>query len=99
MPVGRLVRTGLVGGVVVIYIALVGLLAKTAEINLIGTQVTGARVVLLFVPFLAAYIVVRPRVVAGEIVTLTTRSAATYGEIAGLAAGCSVAIALVFTNW
>jgi branched-chain amino acid transport system permease protein len=99
MPVGRLVRTGLVGGVVVIYIALVGLLAKTAEINLIGTQVTGARAVLLFVPFLAAYIVVRPRVVAGEIVTATTKSAATYGAVAGLGAGGSVAIALLFTNW
>ena len=52
MPVGRLVRTGLVGGIVVIYVALVGLLAKVAEINLIGTQVTGARAVLVFVPFL-----------------------------------------------
>ena len=76
MPVGRLLRTGLVGGIIVIYVALVGLLAKIAEINLIGTQVTGARAVLLFVPFLVAYIAVRPRVVAGEIVTATTRSAA-----------------------
>ena len=99
MPVGRLVRTGLVGGIVVIYVALVGLLAKIAEINLIGTQVTGARAVLLFVPFLVAYIAVRPRVVAGEIVTATTKSAATYGAIAGLGAGGSVAIALLFTNW
>jgi len=99
MPAGRLLRTGLVGGIVVIYIALVGLLAKIAEINLIGTQVTGARAVLLFVPFLVAYIAVRPRVVAGEIVTATTRDAATYGAIAGLGAGGSVAIALLFTNW
>ncbi len=99
MPVGRLLRTGLVGGIVVIYVALVGLLAKIAEINLIGTQVTGARAVLLFVPFLVAYIAVRPRVVAGEIVTATTRSAAMYGAIAGLGAGGSVAIALLFTNW
>jgi branched-chain amino acid transport system permease protein len=99
MPVGRLVRTGLVGGIAVIYVALVGLLAKVAEINLIGTQVTGARAVLLFVPFLVAYIAVRPRVVAGEIVTATTRSAATNGAIAGLGAGGFVAIALLFTNW
>jgi branched-chain amino acid transport system permease protein len=99
MPVGRLVRTGLVGGIAVIYVALVGLLAKVAEINLIGTQVTGARAVLLFVPFLVAYVAVRPRVVAGELVTATTRSAATYGAIAGLGAGGFVAIALLFTNW
>ena len=99
MPVGRLLRTGLVGGIIVVYVALVGLLAKIAEINLIGTQVTGARAVLLFVPFLVAYIAVRPRVVAGEIVTATTRSAAMYGAIAGLGAGGSVAIALLFTNW
>jgi branched-chain amino acid transport system permease protein len=99
MPVGRLVRTGLVGGIAVIYLALVGLLAKVAEINLIGTQVTGARAVLVFVPFLLAYVAVRPRVVAGEVVTATTRSAATYGAVAGLGAGGFVAIALLFTNW
>ena len=60
---------------------------------------TGARAVLVFVPFLVAYIAVRPRVVAGEIVTATTRSAATYGAVAGLGAGGFVAIALLFTNW
>jgi len=82
MSVGKLLWTGLIGGIVVIYVALVGLLAKIAEINLIGTQVTGARAVLLFVPFLVAYIAVRPRVVAGEIVTATTKSSATFGAIA-----------------
>ena len=80
MPVGRLLRTGLVGGIAVIYVALVGLLAKIAEINLIGTQVTGARAVLLFVPFLVAYIAVRPRVVAGEIVTATDQE---RGDVRG----------------
>ena len=99
MPVGRLVRTGLVGGSTVIFVALTGLLAKVAGINLIGTQVTGARAVLIFVPFLAAYIAVRPRVVAGEVVVATTSSAASSGAVAGLAAGGSVAIALLFTNW
>ena len=99
MPVGRLVRTGLVGGIAVIYVALVGLLAKVAEINLIGTQVTGARAVLAFVPFLVAYVAVRPRVVAGEMVVATTSSAASSGAVAGLAAGGSVAVALLFTNW
>ncbi len=100
MPVGRLVRTGLVGGIVVIYVALVGLLAKVAEINLIGDagdrRACRAR---CSSPFLVAYVAVRPRVVAGEIVTATTRSAATSGAVAGLAAGGSVAIALLFTNW
>jgi branched-chain amino acid transport system permease protein len=99
MPVGRLVRTGLVGGIAVIYVALVGLLAKVAEINLIGTQVTGARAVLAFVPFLVAYVAVRPRVVAGEMVVATTSSAARSGAVAGLASGGSVAAALLFTNW
>jgi branched-chain amino acid transport system permease protein len=99
MPVGRLVRTGIVGGIAVVFVALTGLLTKVAEINLIGTQVTGARVVLMFVPFLVAYIAVRPRVVAGQVEVATTRSAGTSGAVAGLAAGGSVAVALLFTNW
>jgi branched-chain amino acid transport system permease protein len=99
MPVGRLVRTGLVGGIASLFVAMTGLLAKVAEINLIGTQVTGARVLLALSPFVAAYVAVRPRVVAGRVEEATTTSAATSGAVAGLAAGGLVAVALVFTNW
>ena len=99
MPVGRLIRTGLAGGIVSLFVAMTGLLAKVATINLIGAQVTGARVILMLSPFVAAYVAVRPRVVAGRIEEATTSSAARYGAVAGLAAGGLVAAALVFTTW
>ena len=99
MPVGRLIRTGLVGGIVSLFVAMTGLLAKVATINLIGTQVTGARVILMLSPFAAAYVAVRPRIVAGRIEEATTSSAARYGAVVGLAAGGLVAAALVFTTW
>ncbi|MGZ5306363.1 MAG: branched-chain amino acid ABC transporter permease [Actinomycetota bacterium] len=98
MPVGRFVRTGLVGGTVLLFVALTGLLAKVAEINLIGTQVTGARVLLMFAPFLAGYVAVRPRVVAGRLEESTPFSAAMSGAIAGLAAGGLIAAASLFTD-
>ena len=99
MPVGRLVRTGLVGGIATLFVALTGLLAKVAEINLIGTQVTGARVMMALSPFIAAYVAVRPRVVAGQIQTATTSDAAVSGAIAGVASGGLVAVALLFADW
>ncbi len=58
MPVGRLVRAGLVGGIAVLFVALVGLMAKVADINLIGTQVTGAYALLALAPFTAGYVAV-----------------------------------------
>lgn len=99
MPAGRLIRTGLVGGIVSLFVAMTGLLAKVATINLIGTQITGARVLLVLAPFVAAYVAVRPRVVAGRLEETTTLRAATYGAVAGVAAGGMVAAALLFTDW
>jgi branched-chain amino acid transport system permease protein len=98
MPVGRLIRTGLVGGIASLFVAMTGLLAKVAEINLIGTQVTGARVLLVLSPFVAAYVAVRPRVLGGRLEEASTRSAATYGALTGLAAGGLVAAAMLFTD-
>ena len=85
--------------IVSLFVAMTGLLAKVATINLIGTQVTGARVILMLSPFAAAYVAVRPRIVAGRIEEATTSSAARYGAVVGLAAGGLVAAALVFTTW
>jgi branched-chain amino acid transport system permease protein len=99
MAVGRLIRTGLVGGVASLFVAMTGLLAKVAEINLVGTQVTGARVLLVLSPFVAAYVSVRPRVVGGRLEQATTSGAATYGAVAGLTTGGLVAAALLFTDW
>lgn len=99
MPVGRLIRTGLVGGIVSLFVAMTGLLAKVATINLIGTQITGARVLLVLSPFMAGFIAVRPRVVAGRLEEATTLRATRNGALAGLAASGLVAAALLFTDW
>lgn len=87
MSVRPSAKAGLVGGVVTLFIAMTGLLAKVAGINLIGDQVTGARVLLALSPFVAGYIAVRPRVIAGRVEEASTTSAATFGAVAGLAAG------------
>jgi branched-chain amino acid transport system permease protein len=98
MPVGRLVRAGLVGGIAVLFVALVGLMAKVAGINLIGTQVTGAYSLLALAPFAAGYVVVRPRVVAGQIETFSTGRGTAFGASAGATAGALIAIAVLFTD-
>ncbi len=98
MSVRPSAKAGLVGGVVTLFIAMTGLLAKVAGINLIGDQVTGARVLLALSPFVAGYIAVRPRVIAGRVEEASTTSAATFGAVAGLAAGGLAAVALLFTD-
>lgn len=99
MPWARLIRAGLVGAVGVIFAAMVGLLAKVSGINLIGSQVTGDRVVLAIAPFLASYVTVRPRIVAGRIEEATRAQRLWLGALTGLVAGGSVAIALWYVDW
>ena len=99
MPIGRLVRAGFVGAVGVLFVSLVGLMVRISEINLIGTQVTGAYALLALVPFGAAYISVRPRVVAGRLEELATGRSAASGAVTGLATGGLVAASLLFTSW
>jgi len=98
MPFNRLVRTGLVGGIGVLFVALVGLMAKVADINLIGTQVTGAYTLLALVPFTVGYVAVRPRVVAGQIESFSTARSVRSGAVAGATAGALIAIAVLFTD-
>ena len=59
-------RTGLVGGAIAIYIALVGPYTRFADLELVGDQVTLGRVLLVAPALLAGYVVTRPRTVAGE---------------------------------
>ena len=65
VPTRSFVRTGLAGGVVAIYVALVGLYTKFADLELVGEQVTLGRVMLIAPAQLAGYVVTRPRIVAG----------------------------------
>ena len=99
MPFARLIRAGLAGAFGVVFVAMVGLLDKVSGINLIGDQVTGERAVLAIAPFLAAYIAVRPRVVAGRVEETGTSQGVVFGAITGLVGGGAVALALWFADW
>ena len=66
MPTGDAIRAGLIAGAVTIYLALVGLIERFDDLNLIGTQVTFARVALVAAPFVAGYALARTRVSAAS---------------------------------
>ena len=53
MPSSEAVRAGLIAGAVTIYLALVGLIERFSDLNLVGTQVTFARLALIAAPFVA----------------------------------------------
>jgi branched-chain amino acid transport system permease protein len=77
------VKAGLLGGAVVIYLAMVGMIEKFEDLQLIGVQVTLGHVLLALPPLLAAYLAVRPRVVGGQV----ERPDPSSGLITGVAAG------------
>ena len=86
-----MIRAGLLGGVAIVYLALVGMVSAFAAVNLIGDVVTLARLLLLAPPFVAAYMIARPRVHAGEIVSVAPAWAVTAGVGCGLIAGALTA--------
>src|SRR6266542_964251 len=83
----RALRFGLLGGVMVVYLSLVGMVETFNTINLVGGAVTLGRLLLVLPPFLVAYILVRPRVNAGVTITPSAVGAVLGGARAGLAAG------------
>jgi branched-chain amino acid transport system permease protein len=95
----QLVAVGLIGGAVVIYLGLVGLLAKFAERNLIGELVTGSRVMLALSAFGAGYVATRPRIAAGEVQRVGSASAGISGAIVGAVTGGLVGLSIVFVDW
>jgi branched-chain amino acid transport system permease protein len=78
-----------------VFLALVGLIGRFVELNLVGEQLTFARLVLVLVPFLVGLTVTRPRVVAGEVRSLTPRDTVVAGAIAGAIAGAVFAAIVV----
>jgi branched-chain amino acid transport system permease protein len=80
-------RTGILGGVVVIFIGAVGMIEKFQARNLISNQLTVSRLLLAFPPFIAAFLVVRPRVIRGKREEMPPASAVIAGAIAGATTG------------
>ena len=81
------IRSGLVGAAIMVFLALVGLIGRFVDLNLVGEQITFARLVLVLVPFLVGLTVTRPRVEAGEVRSLGARESLIAGALAGAVAG------------
>ena len=94
----RALRFGLLGGVMVVYLALVGMVETFNSINLVGGAVTLGRLLLVLPTFLVGYILVRPRVRAGATVTPSPVAAVLGGAAAGLAAVVLTGAGILIAN-
>ena len=94
----RTARAGLVGGILIIFLGMVGMIEKFDSRNLIDSVVTLGKVMLAIPPFLAAYLAVRPRVRGGRMEGLTAAQSFLVGVgTGGLAGGLTIA-AVAFTH-
>jgi branched-chain amino acid transport system permease protein len=85
--------TGAIAGIVVIYLALVGMIERLDDLPIIGA--VGMDTILIFLPAaVGGWVVTRPRVVAGERRTATPGAAAAVGVTEGVVAGVVVELAL-----
>jgi branched-chain amino acid transport system permease protein len=80
-------RAGILGAVVAIFLGAVGMIEKFQTRNLISNQLTVSRLLLALPPFIAAFLVVRPRVIRGKREEMPPASAVTAGAIAGATSG------------
>jgi branched-chain amino acid transport system permease protein len=92
------VRAGAIGGLVTVFLALVGLIGRFVDLNLVGEPVTFARLVLVAVPLIVGFAVTRPRIEAGEVRRIERRDALIAGAIAGATSGAVLAAAVVFAD-
>jgi branched-chain amino acid transport system permease protein len=99
VPRRSIVRAGLIGGVAAVYVSLVGLYTRFAELQLVGEQVTLGRVLLVAPGLVAAYAVTRPRVVAGERRSVALGPGVAAGAVTGLVTGLAFAAAVWFAEW
>jgi branched-chain amino acid transport system permease protein len=89
------VRVGVFAGIVTIFLSLVGLIGRFVSLNLVGEQITFARLVLVAAPFVAGFVVTRPWIEAGERRELTLRVSIIAGAIAGAVAGLVFGLVVV----
>ena len=92
------VRIGAIAGAVTIFLAAVGLIGNFTDLNLIGTQVTFAGLMILTPPLLAGYVAITPRVEAGRLIELGRGEALAAGATAGALAGVVFGAFVVFVD-
>jgi branched-chain amino acid transport system permease protein len=91
----RAVKAGLTGGAVTIFLGLVGLIERFADLTLVGEQITFSRLILVVAPFMVGFVVSRRRVELGEQRAATTNEALRWGAAAGAVGGALVGVAAV----
>ncbi|HEX2424031.1 MAG TPA: leucine/isoleucine/valine transporter permease subunit [Actinomycetota bacterium] len=92
----RVVRAGLVAGIVSVYLCLVGVVGSLVT-NVVG-KVTVGRVLLSIPAILAGFLVARPRVVSGDVHRPSVRAGVSAGAIVGLTTGALLAIFIGVVN-
>src|SRR5581483_5007651 len=93
--VRRALRAGLVGAVIVVYLALVGMIERFQVRNLIGTQVTLARLLIAAPAFLAGLVAARPRIASGRVEQPTLPQAWPLGALTGAVAGAATGVLML----
>jgi branched-chain amino acid transport system permease protein len=99
VPASSVVRAGLLGAVVAVYISLVGLYTKFADLQLVGEQVTLGRILIVAPAVVAAYAVTRTRVIGGVRRELVPTQGLVAGAATGAVAGAAFAAAVWFADW
>jgi branched-chain amino acid transport system permease protein len=99
MAQARWIRMGAAAGVVMIFLALVGLIGGFTDVNLIGDQITFAGLMLVLPAFAAGAVAAAPRVEGGERHEMRLSEAMIAAAIAGAAAGVTFALAVVLADW
>lgn len=94
----RATRAGLVGGVAVIYLALVGMIEKFEVRHLVGDTVNLGKVLLALPVLLAGYLVSRPRLVAGAYKQPPPPAAVAAGVVSGALTGGLTALGVALVH-
>ncbi|MFL6185963.1 MAG: hypothetical protein ACJ745_14305, partial [Actinomycetes bacterium] len=81
------VRAGLIGGVALVYLALIGMIEKFDSRNLIGDFLTLGNLLMALPPLLTGFLAIRPRLVGGQRETVGPRPALTAGLVSGAVVG------------
>jgi branched-chain amino acid transport system permease protein len=96
-PNRQAVRAGLIGAVVLVYLALTGMIEKFDTRNLIGSFLTLGNLLVALPPLLTGYLATRPRVIGGRRQAVPPRVTVTAGLLSGAIVGgiTAAGIALV----
>lgn len=99
VPLRPAIRAGVLGGVVAVFVTLLGLFERFETLRLVGEQITFSRVLLLVPAFGAGLAVTGPRVVAGERRIVRPVTGALVGASVGALSGAVFGAAVWFADW